>query len=180
MFAGCAERWWLSGGWAIDHWLGGVSRPHGDIDISTLRAALPALLGVMPVHLRPFAAIGGHLFPLTDHLETHNIWLYDQGRDRFVLQINVEDGDEAVWRYRRDPRITLPWGSAAALVRSVPTGSPATQLLWKSRDPRPQDEHDLSVAHGLLRPAERQWLRKAIACAHPRSSWAHDHRLSDG
>lgn len=183
MFAGCPEFWWLSGGWAIDHWLGGASRPHGDIDISTLRPALPALLGAMPVQLRPFAAMGGQLLPLADHLddpEAHNIWVYDQGRDRFVLQINLEDGDEAVWRYRREPRITLPWDSAVALACSVPTGTPATQLLWKSRYPRPQDEHDLSVAHGILRPEERRWLRESVRSAHPQSPWAYDQRLSDG
>ncbi|MET7963892.1 nucleotidyltransferase domain-containing protein [Micromonospora zamorensis] len=177
LLGGCPARWWLSGGWAIDHWLGAVSRRHGDIDVSTLRPALPAMLGSVPAHLRPFAAMSGRLLPLMEHLddpELHNIWLHDEDRDRFVLQINLEEGDESVWRYRRDPRIALPWSSAVANVRGVPTGTPATQLLWKARDPRPQDEHDLSVADGLLLPKQRRWLRMAIRIAHPHSPWADD------
>lgn len=135
------------------------------------------MLGSVPAHLRPFAAMSGRLLPLMEHLddpELHNIWLHDEDRDRFVLQINLEEGDESVWRYRRDPRIALPWSSAVANVRGVPTGTPATQLLWKARDPRPQDEHDLSVADGLLLPKQRRWLRMAIRIAHPHSPWADD------
>ncbi|MEV4828035.1 nucleotidyltransferase domain-containing protein [Micromonospora sp. CA-248260] len=180
LFAGCPTRWWLSGGWAIDHWHGSPSRPHGDIDVSTLRPALPALLHALPADLRPFAARRGHLFPLADgHDATglHNIWVYDAGRDRFVLQINLEDGAETDWRYRRDPRITLPWESAVVSVRAVPTGTPGTQLLWKSPDPRPRDEHDLDVARHLLTPAQRRWLRDAVRLAHPHSPWADDPRL---
>ncbi|SCG38409.1 nucleotidyltransferase domain-containing protein [Micromonospora inositola] len=179
LFGGCPARWWLSGGWAIDHWLGAVSRRHGDIDVSSLRPALPALLSSLPTRLRPFAAMSGHLLPLGEHLddpELHNIWIHDEDGDRFVLQINLEDGDESVWRYRRDPRITLRWSSAVATVCGVPTGTPATQLLWKARSPRPQDEHDLNVAHGLLRPDEHRWLLRAIRTAHPRSPWADEPR----
>ncbi|MEU8166097.1 hypothetical protein AB0B97_06215 [Micromonospora sp. NPDC049004] len=173
----CPARWWLSGGWAIDHWLGAVSRQHGDIDVSTLRPGLPALLGSMPAQLRPIAAMSGRLLPLTEHLddpELRNIWIHDENRDRFVLQVNVEDGDESVRRYRRDPRISLGWSSAVATVRGVPTGTLATQLLWKARDPRPQDEHDLSIADRLLLPEQRRWLRMAIRTAHPHSPWAND------
>ncbi|QDY10523.1 hypothetical protein FJK98_28050 [Micromonospora sp. HM134] len=182
LFTTCPARWWLSGGWAIDHWhgSGSPSRPHGDIDVSTLRPALPALRPALPADLRPFAARRGHLFPLGkrhDDPEVHNIWVHDPGRDRFVLQINLEDGAETGWRYRRDPRITLPWDSAVASVDSVPTGTPVTQLLWKSPDPRPRDEHDLDVAHHLLGPAQRRWLRDAVRLAHPHSPWADDPRL---
>ncbi|MEU1885057.1 hypothetical protein ABZ491_06170 [Micromonospora rifamycinica] len=179
--AGCPARWWLSGGWAIAHWCGGPGRPHGDIDVSTLRPVLPTLLRALPAGLRPFAARRGHLSPLAerpDDPEVHNIWVYDTGRDRFVLQINVEDGDGSGWRYRRDPRINLPWEAAVGWVDGVPTGTPVTQLLWKSRDPCPRDEHDLDVAHRLLGPAQRRWLRAAVRRAHPHSPWSDDPRLA--
>ncbi|MFC0506404.1 nucleotidyltransferase domain-containing protein [Micromonospora costi] len=181
LLTGLPTRWWLSGGWAIDQWLGFESRHHGDIDVSTLRPALPALLDGMSARFRPFAAMNGRLLPLPEHLDDpalHNIWLHDKNRDRWVLQINLEDGDETVWRYRRDPRITLPWSRAVALVRGIPTGTPATQLLWKSRDPRPRDEHDLTISHGVLRAEDRRWLREAIRTAHPQSPWARDPRLA--
>jgi hypothetical protein len=123
------------GGPSITSW-GTTTRPHGDIDVSTLRPALPALLDTISAPLRPFAAMNGSLVPLADHLDDpdlHNIWVRDDDRDRFILQINLEDGAESGWRYRREPRITLPWDRAVVLVRSVPTGTPATQLLGKSK-----------------------------------------------
>jgi hypothetical protein len=172
---GCPCRWWLSGGWAIDHWTGAVSRPHADIDISTVPAALPAVLGSLPGHLEPFAAIGGHLYPLASRLHDpglHNIWLRDRRHGRcWVLQLNIEAGDQAAWRYRRDPRITLPWDLAVRDIAGIPTGAPAAQLLWKSPHPRPQDNADLALALGVLTTAERYWLAAAIHTAHPSSPW---------
>jgi Aminoglycoside-2''-adenylyltransferase len=180
MFSAGTARWWLSGGWAIDHWLGITTRRHGDIDISTLRPDLPALLAHLPPQLRPYAAIDGQLVPLSDVEDPrlHNIWVLDVHRDRWILQINLEEGDQALWRYRRDTRITLPWDRAVGLVGSLPTGTPAVQLLWKSRGPRPQDEHDLDITHGALHPDERRWLREAVRTAHPESPWIGDPRLA--
>jgi hypothetical protein len=178
----CSSRWWLSGGWAVDHWLGPTTRDHGDIDISTLRADLAGVLAVLPARLRPAAAMNGHLLPLAEHLDDtalHNIWLRDEETDRWVLQVNLEDGDQTSWRYRRDPGICLPWTSAVRVTRSVPTGTPATQLLWKSKAPRPQDEHDLDAAHSALSAGSRRWLRDAVRTAHPRSPWLGDPRLAD-
>ena len=170
----CPSRWWLSGGWAIDHWAGTVSRSHADIDISTLRPALPALLGTLPGQLEPFAAIDGHLHPLATRLDDpdlHNIWLRDTRHGRWVLQVNIETGDQVAWHYRRNPRIALPWDLAVRDVAAIPTGTPATQLLWKSARPRPQDDADLGLALGILPAAERHWLAQAIHAAHPSSPW---------
>jgi hypothetical protein len=174
LLQGCSSSWWLSGGWAIDHWAGKVSRSHGDIDISTLRSALPALLGYLPGHLEPFGAMDGHLYPLAAHLndpDLHNIWLRDERHGRWVLQLNIEAGDQAAWRYRRDPRVSLPWNLAVRGVGGIPTGSPAAQLLWKSPQPRPQDDADLALALGFLPVADRRWLAEAIHMAHPSSPW---------
>jgi hypothetical protein len=174
LLQGCSSRWWLSGGWAIDHWSGRVSRSHGDIDISTLRPDLPVLLGALPGHLEPFAAMAGQLYPLASRLDDpdlHNIWLRDKRHGRWVLQLNIEAGDRAAWRYRRDPRITLRWDLAVRDVGAIPTGSPAAQLLWKSPRPRPQDDADLALALSALPVAERRWLAEAIRTAHPSSPW---------
>jgi hypothetical protein len=151
-----------------------VSRSHADIDISTLRSALPAVLGSLPGRLEPFAAIDGHFYPLASRLNDpglHNIWLQDRRQGRWVLQLNIEAGDQAAWRYRRDPRIALPWDLAVRDVAAIPTGAPAAQLLWKSPRPRPQDDADLALALGMLPVAECHWLAEAIRTAHPSSPW---------
>ncbi len=170
----CPARWWLSGGWAIDHWLGTVTRSHGDIDISTLRPELSTVLGSLPGHLEPFAAMGGHLHPLAsrvDDPDLRNLWLRDERSGRWVLQVNIEAGDQEVWRYRRDPRIALPWETAVRQVSALPTGSAAVQLLWKSPRPRPEDDADLAAALKVLSAGERRWLTEAMRTAHPSSPW---------
>jgi hypothetical protein len=170
----CPARWWLSGGWAIDHWLGTVTRSHGDIDVSTLRPELPTVLGSLPGHLEPFAAVDGYLHPLTsrvDDSDVHNVWLRDERCGRWVFQVNVEAGDQGVWRYRRDPRIALPWERAVRCVSGVPTGFPAVQLLWKSPRPRPEDDADLASALKVLSAGERHRLAEAMRTAHPCSPW---------
>lgn len=174
LLSGCPARWWLSGGWAIDHWLGATTRPHGDIDVSTLRPGVRDVLGALPAHLEPFAAVAGHLLPFADRADdpgVRNVWVRDRTAGRWVLQVNVEEGDRTSWRYRRDPRVHVPWAAAVRPVAAVPTGSLATQLLWKSRDPRPRDDADLAAALPALPEPERQWLAHAIRTAHPSSPW---------
>jgi hypothetical protein len=170
----CPSRWWLSGGWAIDHWLGTVTRAHGDIDVSTLRPELSTVLGSLPGQLEPFAAMDGHLHPLAsrvDDPDLRNVWLRDERCGRWVLQVNVEAADQEVWRYRRDPRIAVPWEMAVRQVGAVPTGSAVGQLLWKSLRPRPEDDADLAAALTVLSAGERRWLTDAIRTAHPSSPW---------
>ena len=80
------------------------------------------------------------------------------------------DGNE--WIYRRDPRARLP---LARVVRrrddGLPYVDPAVQLLWKAKDPRPQDELDFATVTPLLSRDERRWLAGAIGLAHPESPW---------
>lgn len=181
LLAGSTGRWWLSGGQAIDHWLGRTTRPHGDIDVSVVRAEWARLIAELPSHLEPYAAIDGNLLALADWADSprlRNIWLRDSRTDRWVLQVNIEEGD-AAWRYRRQPWIELSWHSAVRIVRGVPTGSPATQLLWKSPSPRPRDDADLDVTLPVLSSDDRAWLLQSIRLAHPSSPWLSDDRISE-
>lgn len=180
LFTNSSARWWLSGGCAVDHRLGRRTRDHGDIDVSVVRADWQALLGQLPGHLEPFAAMGGELLALSEKAADpalHNIWVRDQRSTRWVLQVNFEAGDDTAWRYRRDPRVTTDWDSAVSMVESVPTGTLATQLLWKSPRPRPKDDADLSVALPVLGLRERRWLAEAISLAHPNSPWSTGDRI---
>ena len=37
LFSGLSAPWWISGGWAIDLFIGRQTRPHGDLDVLILR-----------------------------------------------------------------------------------------------------------------------------------------------
>jgi len=165
-------RWWLSGGWAVDRWLGAQTREHGDIDVSVVRPDWQALIDALPGRLTAYAAMSGRILPLAEHTDDpdlHNLWVTDG--DAWVLQVNIEEGDESGWRYRRDERVRRDWRDVVHVLEGVPTGSLATQLLWKSAHPLPEDDHDLAVSLPLLTPAERHWLAGAVALAHPESPW---------
>lgn len=172
VIVGAGVRSWLSGGVAIDHWLGRRTRPHGDVDVSVLRGDWPAFATALPAGIEPWWAIDGVLDRVDAPLDVRsdNVWCRD-ATGSWVLQVNLEDGDGAVWRYRRDGRVTLPWADAVQDVRGVPTVAPEVQLLWKSARPEVQDEADLAVVLPLLTRETVGWLAAAITIAHPGSPW---------
>ena len=176
-----SSGWWLSGGWAIAHTLGRPVRRHGDIDVSVLPNALVPTLTTLTID-QPYVAWEarrGHLttLPTQTHELTErvdrlrSIWIQDPTTKAFVLQINIESGAPDSWVYRRDYRITTSWTSAIRDVRGVPTGSIATQLLWKSKSPRPFDDIDLAVALRGMGVETVSWLTDAVRLAHPTSPW---------
>lgn len=77
LMADCGGRWWLSGGQALDHFLGFASRPHGDIDVSVARSDWATVLANVGQSLEVFSAVNGTLTkvgaePVDD--EIHNYW----------------------------------------------------------------------------------------------------------
>lgn len=179
LLAQSTERWWLSGGCGLDHWLGRTTREHGDIDISVTRQDWRRLIAELPADLEPLGAMSGALLPLAecaDDPALHNLWVRSADTDEFVLQINIEEGDRKLWRYRRCPEITRPWAQAVSDVGGVPTVNPAVQLLWKSARPVDKDYHDRAVILPALRAADHQWLTAAVQRAHPQSPWPDEGR----
>ncbi len=167
--------WWLSGGQAIDHWLGAVTRPHGDTDVSVATQDWPRILTHVRKHLHISVAYRGSLsplpaVPLPEHV--HNLWAATERHAPWCLQLNLEPVHGNRWVYRRDGRVTRPLFETVLDVRGVPTVAPAVQLLWKSQAPGPRDEHDRQQVAAFLGRDETRWLNTAIATAHPSSPWA--------
>jgi hypothetical protein len=126
LLRGCGARWWLSGGCGIDAWLGRATREHGDTDVSVLRTDWSALAAVLPARLEPFAASDGELFTMPGGpapSAVHNIWIRDAGTGRWVLQVNLEEGDERAWRYRRDPSVSRAWERVFRSGGDLPVGN---------------------------------------------------------
>jgi hypothetical protein len=160
---------WLSGGVALDLVLGRTTREHGDIDVSVTSSGWPALRARLDRELDAFAAESGMLSPLAPGASpTTNTWFADAA-GRWRLQVNLEIGDDAGWRYRRDERIRLPWRDAVLDLDGLAVVAPEVQLLWKSRAPGEKDRADWASVLPTL-PAERvRWLLDAVRVAHPRS-----------
>ncbi|MDR6867598.1 hypothetical protein J2Y69_002202 [Microbacterium resistens] len=178
LFARAPVRWWLSGGTALDHWLGRAVQERPRTSVSTIRHDLAVLLDVLPAGLSAWApAEAGDgcwqkVSAMDEDADLQRVWIHDDGAGVWTLQVNVEDGAERAWMYRRDPRLQLPWDVAVLDIAGLPTGAPEVQLIWKALRPTPEDDADKdAVLPRLSEDARARWER-ALLSIHPHSSWA--------
>ena len=171
-----AARWWLSGGVALDHWLGRPIRERTNTDVSTTSTALPDLLCALPAGFSAWApGDGDTLIPWDEAplgADLQPVRIRDERTGAWVLQVNVEDGTEHAWLYRRDPRLQLPWDRAVLDIDGIPTGAPEVQLTWKALRPRPEDDIDKDAVLPGLSEEAQAWFERAILSIHPHSTWS--------
>lgn len=175
LFAASPVRWWLSGGAALDRWLGEPIRERRNIDASVVLADLPALIESLPEGVDAWAVRDERLVPfaeVTAEDEVQPVLVRDIGRDVWVLRINVEDGAPRAWVYKRDPRLNLAWDRAVLDLGGIPTGAPEVQLVWKALRPRPEDDVDKDAVVPKLSDEARAWYERCILSIHPHSSWS--------
>ncbi len=162
--------WAFAGGWGLDLWAGISSRPHSDIEISCLRADLPALTAALP-GFEIAVAQNKQLSPWRPDAPPQppfSLWLRRHGETLWDFEIVAEAHGSDSWLYRRGERIALPLDRA---FRDIPDGrrviAPEIQLLYKCKAPRDKDIADLQGFWPLLEPDARDWLRAAATTAHP-------------
>ena len=175
VLSGSTARWWLSGGVALDRWLGRPIREREGVDVSTTSAELPALINALPEHLDAWIVADDTLLGWSEadpDLDVQHVLIRDRERGAWVLQVHVEDGTDGAWLYRRDPRLQLPWDRAVLDLDGIPTGAPEVQLLWKALRPRPEDDLDKDAVLPALSDDVRAWWERALMSIHPHSSWA--------
>ena len=168
--------WWVAGGWALDLYLGRRIRPRKDIDIAVLRRDQLALRGQLlgwDIRVAHDAALS-HWPPgvwLSPPL--HELWARPSGTRRWLCEFLLNEAANERWVYRRDPRVTYEMprllSSEAAGVRILP---PEIVLLYKSKDPREEDEIDFGVMLPALTTEAVDWLTRALwVTASARHGW---------
>jgi hypothetical protein len=164
LLVGAPFPWWVAGGWAIDLWLGRETRAHSDVDVAVLRRDQQHVrewLGPgwrYEVALLPTGTSGRRPWPAGETLEppVHEIHADHADGGPVELLLNESDGKE--WAY--------------------PVLAPEVVLLYKSKAPRPHDDHDLGVVWPSLHPERRAWLGEAVRVAHPDTPWLRSLALS--
>ena len=159
--------WCIAGGWAIDLWLGRLTRSHSDVEVALLRDDQIALrdflhgwsfsIGARDGVPRPWRRDDRQMLMLPVH-ELHAT--DPRGRK---LEFLLNESDSVDWVYRRDARCRWPldqWIVRAAF--GVPVLAPHIVLLYKSKSPRAPDELDLRSALPRLDPELTAWLADAI------------------
>ena len=183
--AGFPAPWALGGGWAVDAWVGEVTREHGDVDIIVFgddhRALFEQLHGWQLAHHQNLPDDGNELWqgqrihppnhlhgrlargeaiPEKDALWATEGWHLD-------VQFNQRRGDE--WVLSSEPLVTLPVDQCTrASALQAPTVVPQILLFYKALDLRRRDKLDFAALLPHLTPEQREWLRSAIALVgHP-------------
>jgi hypothetical protein len=172
--------WALCGGWAVDAWLGRLTRDHGDIDIAVFvqdqQALFDHLAGWQLVAHDPYTSddtsapwdgrplgVPGHLHCRLDTGEAMPERVDSAEEQGFGLdiQLNERSGEDCI--LLGEPRISLPLTDA---VRKSPWGVPAVVpealLFYKSIDLRRRDKLDFAELLPHLSADRRKWLREAI------------------
>lgn len=165
--------WWVSGGWAIDLWLGRTSRAHADFDVGCRRDSVRQFVDALE-GWDGFRAHGGELESLTGapDLASGSVWLKRSDAPTWDLQLMPEDVVADAWRYRRDRRIVAPvrsitWRTSADLL----VLRPEIQLLYKAKDVRPKDQADFDEVAPTLDRRSQHWLSTQLRATAPRHPW---------
>lgn len=159
--------YWIAGGWAVDLRLGHQTRRHKDIEIAIdrreqrLLVDLPGLSHIEYAHSGQMFRWGGEGLRLPIHE------LYAYFTDGFVLEVLLNEFDGDDWIYRRNGHVKLEYTRFAS-GEALPA---VVVLLYKSKNPRPQDEQDFESLLPKLDAGDRLWLREAIARDYPRHHW---------
>jgi hypothetical protein len=177
--------WALCGGWAVDAWLGRLTREHADVDIAVFvqdqRALFDHLAGWQLVAHDPHVSgdtaepwdgrplgLPGHLHGRLDAGEAlpDGVLTLQQGFS-LDIQLNERSGDD--WILSRQPRISLPLRNG---VQRSPWGLPTVVsevlLFYKASELRRRDKLDFLALLPDLTQEQRDWLRSAISLVgHP-------------
>jgi hypothetical protein len=163
------------GGWAIDLFLGEVTRPHGDLEIAVLRWDLGAVrrqLAEFTFHTVGNGTIRRLGADEEGSPDRRQHWVLDEQAGAWRVDVMIEPGDDEWWVYRRDERIRR---RRSLMVEQTPEGIPFLRpegaLLYKATASSTKDEADLGAVLPRLDAGARVWLAAALAVAHPGHPW---------
>lgn len=144
------DRWCLCGGQAIDLLAGRQTRDHGDTDLGVFRSDLASCLDRFPkrrVFLcdPPGTLVGWDGGPIPTHVS--DLWIADEEKRHWILQIMVFDDEGDLVFYRRDRRLAWKKASHTWTVDGLRALNPMITLLYKSNKQNLEDKdwRDLKV-----------------------------------
>jgi hypothetical protein len=170
--AGIDVPWYVAAGWALDLFVSGPSRAHGDIEIGVPADRFDRVAARFG-DCEFFAVGDGHAMPYAEApAHFHQTWARERATGKWRFDVFREPADGDTWICRRDTAIRLPYHR---LIARTPDGIPYLQpevtLLFKAKRPRPKDEDDLALVLPLLDPRRRAWLAEALERVHPGHPW---------
>jgi hypothetical protein len=173
--------WWIAGGWAIDLYLGEITRPHADVDIECWREDAQRFRAFFPTWevWAPHPDLTGSDWPFVTWPHDapppagiFQAWCRPDATAPWAFEVMLADHDAINWLFRRDPAITRPRQTIIHIsADGIPSLAPEIQLLYKAKQCRPKDEQDLRAALPMLGDAERAWLATALRRLYGEHAW---------
>jgi GrpB-like predicted nucleotidyltransferase (UPF0157 family) len=170
--------WYIGGGWALDVFLGRVTRAHQDVDVIISRADQLALQQYLTIRgWRLVTSLEGQFQPWPMHmrleLPRHQAHAHRNG---LFIDFLFTDLDSGVWRYRREPTILRDITRMGLRSHEgFSFLSPELVLLFKSKTTtgkeRSKDQIDFETIYTTLEPERRVWLRWALIAIDPSHPW---------
>lgn len=166
--------WAICGGWAVDLFLGKVTRLHKDVDVAIPRRnQLQVQARLLDLGWTLAVAHKGELTPWGENefleLPRHAIWAR-RGDEFFELLLN--EWTETEFFYRRDHRISRPVEQAIQVRNRIPFLAPEVVLLYKSIEfENPINRADLAAALPNLDGEQKNWLRRTLALSASNHPW---------
>jgi hypothetical protein len=164
LMRGYDRPWWVGGGWALDLFLGERKRDHEDLDVVVLRRDQDAVRA----HLAGWdlqVAHSGELSPWTGERidpPRHTLWARSDATGPWELELVLVETERGLWRFRRDPSVTMPLERVGIERDGIPFLAPEIALLYKAKESRERDEADFASVLPHLEPERRRWLAEAI------------------
>lgn len=167
--------WWVAGGWALDLFAGGPSRPHGDLDVGVFRRDVRRVLDALS-SWEIFEAKNGALTRLNageaPRAEVNSLWCRPAGAVQWVMELMLDESADDFWVFRRQPDIRRPLSMAVRRsCQGLPYLAPEIQLLYKANNPRTRDQADFERIAPRLDPGGRAWLKEALSRLDPDHAW---------
>ncbi len=175
-----ARPWCVVGGWAIDLWLGRLTRGHGAARVAVLRDHQGELRDYLCAGKAPGKLafnLGGRWALLRDRqmlMRPVDLLRFER-RDGITFDIELHESDGIDWIDRRDTRVRE--SLARWIVRAgynVPVLAPHLVLIDRVRAGRPKDLLDLRVALGQLKPEQLRHVLETMTIVAPEHPWRVD------
>lgn len=176
LFSGLSAPWWISGGWAIDLFIGRQTRPHGDLDVLILRDDQL----IFQEHLSNWDLSDRRSPEFTTWSKgeflnppINDIWGRRTPKSPWAIQLMLMETDGDSWVFRREPKITGPISSLGRITKSgIPYLSPQIQLLYKANNLQiDRNNADFKNTLPHLNYEEATWLRRCLERCYPGHEW---------
>jgi Aminoglycoside-2''-adenylyltransferase len=168
------SSWGIAGGWAIDLYLGRVTRTHADIEIAILRRDQSALREYLSGWRWQKAFNAELSLWQGERLDwpVHELYCINERAEPQQLEVLLNEAQGEQWVFRRNDEVKRP---IAKCYLTTATGvnflAPEIVLLYKSKAPRAQDEQDFAAVCARLDAERRAWLRAAVTICNAKHHW---------